>query len=511
MSLNFIDVLWDKISTRDNESPLLKKCIGSQSLLGNNMSVLSQYQETPFKVEKIRSANVPINRSPLNAAMNSFHFVSSDSSLVNCISKSFPPPKSYFRDDYRSLSDLDIFREIAGYELNKSTRIFEKFAETICSITDSYLSEMVNTAKIPSMCAKQTIEKSDLTKRHLENNTLKKFDQSNRLPSNSMCSDIYSCDSQKLSHSDNSKLCVKSSCSTSDPSRPDTKNCKIYTVDMIPKITVEIPTTKACAQNKETSVGVCIEILNRELTNRKNKELQKRSKRRRRRQRKNKTTNLEKECNVKNDPKSSKEVRICSDGSKMCSAVKYESIICDTLHHVKDETDNTENLQIILPNVSSFFISVASTDGDSDWDESCDTEWLDDVSEFECTGLNMVNLTAPKTNTVLLTIPPSHKDDDIEILHLNAVLHRVNNEWNEATKELNGKLRCSTKVSFAPDDELVEVLPVEIYDRKGEWEMYALERLRFKRRIDELEKIISPCLTKEHRAKVYQKLFKTDL
>ncbi|GFS38187.1 PP1c_bdg domain-containing protein [Trichonephila inaurata madagascariensis] len=502
-------MLFDKISSRDCESPLLKKCIGSQSLLGNNMSISSQYHEDPFKVEKIRSAHVPINRSPLNTSMNPFHnFVSSDSSLVNQISKSFPPPNSFFRNYCRGASELEIFREIAGYELSKSTQFIEKVAETICYITDSYMNKMVNTSENHSVCTKQSVDTADLSKRQFENKTSKKVDQTSDL-TNSMCS-VYSCDNQKSNPSDCAELSTKTGCSGSDLSSPNTKNLKTFTIDMIPKITVEIPVPRASAQKNRASVIICHATLNQELINRKNKDIQKRSRNRRRRQKKNKKANLEKECDMKNDAKSKQE-EFSSQGSKMHNAVKNKNIKCDALHHVKDETDNTESVQIILPNVSSFFISVESTDGDSDWDESCDSEWLDDASEFECTGLNVINLTTPKVNTVLLTIPSSHKEDDKEALRLNAVLHRVNNEWNESTKELKGKLKCSTKVSFAPDDELVEVLPVEIYDRKGEWELYALERLRFKRRIDELEKIISPCLSKEHRAKVYKKMFEANL
>ncbi|GFQ99005.1 PP1c_bdg domain-containing protein [Trichonephila clavata] len=513
MSLNFFEMLFDKISTRDCESPLLKKCIGSQSLLGNNMSISSQYHEDPFKVEKIRSAHVPINRSPLNASMNPFHnFASSDSSLVNQISKSFPPPSSFFRNYCRGASELEIFREIAGYELSKSTQFIEKVAETICYITDSYMNKMVNTTENHSVCAKQSVDTVDLSKKQFENKT-KKVDQTGDLLPNAMCSVIYSCDNLKSNPSDCSELSSKTSCSGSDISSPNRKNSKTFTIDMIPKITVEIPVQRAPAQKSKASVIICHATLNQELTNRKNKEIQKRSRNRRRRQKKNKKANLEKECDIKSDAKSkpNKQDELSSDGSKMPDAVKNKNIKSDALHHVKDEAENTESVQIILPNVSSFFISVESADGDSDWDESCDSEWLDDASEFECTGLNVINLTTPKVNTVLLTIPSSHKEDDIEVLRLNAVLHKVNKEWNESTKELNGKLKCSTKVSFAPDDELVEVLPVEIYDRKGEWELYALERLRFKRRIDELEKIISPCLSKEHRAKVYKKLFEADL
>lgn len=67
------------------------------------------------------------------------------------------------------------------------------------------------------------------------------------------------------------------------------------------------------------------------------------------------------------------------------------------------------------------------------------------------------------------------------------------------------------QVSFAPDDELVEVVHVDVFDRKGEWETYACERMRFKRRINELEKVISPCLSKQHRDKMFSRFQESDL
>lgn len=67
------------------------------------------------------------------------------------------------------------------------------------------------------------------------------------------------------------------------------------------------------------------------------------------------------------------------------------------------------------------------------------------------------------------------------------------------------------QVSFASDDKLTKIFPVEEYDRKGEWETYAIGRLRFKRRIEELEKLISPCLKANHRLEVYKKLCESNL
>lgn len=69
----------------------------------------------------------------------------------------------------------------------------------------------------------------------------------------------------------------------------------------------------------------------------------------------------------------------------------------------------------------------------------------------------------------------------------------------------------SLQVTFAPDEDLVQVFPVEIFERKGEWEMYATARDRFKRKISELEKVISPCLMPEHRSKIFKKMVEPEL
>lgn len=50
-----------------------------------------------------------------------------------------------------------------------------------------------------------------------------------------------------------------------------------------------------------------------------------------------------------------------------------------------------------------------------------------------------------------------------------------------------------------------------MFERKGEWETYATERLRFKKRIGELEKVLSPCLDSEHRSNIFKKLIEPDL
>ncbi|GFS38183.1 PP1c_bdg domain-containing protein [Trichonephila inaurata madagascariensis] len=194
----------------------------------------------------------------------------------------------------------------------------------------------------------------------------------------------------------------------------------------------------------------------------------------------------------------------------LSNAIESKTTCCDALN----VTCKSQDVAVLASKeVSSFFYAVDSSSSDeessnsssdSDWDESCNSEFFDDESEFQFSGLCVKNFTTSQTNSSHFTIDSVCQVSDIT--KLDSLLHRVNSEWNEATKDLNGKSK-SSKVSFAPDEELVKEYPVEIYERKGEWEIYALERIRFKRRIDEMAKIISPILSKVHRANVFLNLY----
>ncbi|GFR09944.1 PP1c_bdg domain-containing protein [Trichonephila clavata] len=211
----------------------------------------------------------------------------------------------------------------------------------------------------------------------------------------------------------------------------------------------------------------------------------------------------------------------------------------------------SQNAAVLTSKLSSFFCPLDSSSfdeessnssDDSDCDEVCNSEFFDE-SEFEfvefsnvikskTTCSDALNVACKSQNVAVLTSKvssffcavgnsssdkqssnssdDSDKDDSCNSEFFDHKLHslllRVNSEWNEATKNLNGKEKSSSKVSFAPDEELVKTFPVEICERKGEWEMYALERIRFKRRIDQMEKIISPILSEVHRANVLPNL-----
>lgn len=93
-----------------------------------------------------------------------------------------------------------------------------------------------------------------------------------------------------------------------------------------------------------------------------------------------------------------------------------------------------------------------------------------------------------------------------ELQNENVRIYEANKRWREVTSDIDGEPRLPQRVTFAPEEELVSVFPVDMIDRKSDWEQFALERFRFKRRIDEFEKVIEPYLTSAHRKKTFKRL-----
>ncbi|CCV01830.1 MyD116-like domain protein [Invertebrate iridescent virus 22] len=61
------------------------------------------------------------------------------------------------------------------------------------------------------------------------------------------------------------------------------------------------------------------------------------------------------------------------------------------------------------------------------------------------------------------------------------------------------KIKCKHKVTFAPKPIIIFI---EIEDRKGPWETYALDRYRFNCRIKDVESKIGWCLGSDHRKNI---------
>lgn len=262
-------------------------------------------------------------------------------------------------------------------------------------------------------------------------------------------------------------------------------NSKNTPVKIDEKSLTEIDMTSACKKCDLPKYAVPSTVtLNKELANRKKKEINKRSKKRRRRQKKSR--HLFDNCS-KTDSLTS-GVCVVSENALKGTPHLLSSFVSVSSYDDSKTGASPPNCSFL----SSFIVPVdGSTDDDSDWD-SCATEIF---PEFEFTGLFVTSFCASQTPT-----------EDDEMLKFKIHLQEVNKMWNKSSEGLEKKCKLPSKVTFAADEVLVEVFPVEMFDRKGEWEMYATERLRFKRRIDELEKILSPCLHPDHRSKVFQNI-----
>lgn len=63
-----------------------------------------------------------------------------------------------------------------------------------------------------------------------------------------------------------------------------------------------------------------------------------------------------------------------------------------------------------------------------------------------------------------------------------------------------------SQVHFAEPESLTETHIADDWNRKGQWEEYARDRERFKRRIEEVKGVIDPILCEDHRQHVYSNL-----
>ena len=68
-------------------------------------------------------------------------------------------------------------------------------------------------------------------------------------------------------------------------------------------------------------------------------------------------------------------------------------------------------------------------------------------------------------------------------------------------------MRTAKKVRFNMDIEIHIIHDENNNFRKKYWEIFAVDRFRFKNRINRHEKIITPILNKEHREEIYNRYF----
>lgn len=87
----------------------------------------------------------------------------------------------------------------------------------------------------------------------------------------------------------------------------------------------------------------------------------------------------------------------------------------------------------------------------------------------------------------------------------NSLTENEQSNDSSVSIETNGKTKKKKKVHFMPDDHLVTIHQLFVWKfayrqaRKGTWEANALDRLRFKRKVMELEEILTPVLLAKRR------------
>ncbi|XP_045608746.1 uncharacterized protein PPP1R15 [Procambarus clarkii] len=161
-----------------------------------------------------------------------------------------------------------------------------------------------------------------------------------------------------------------------------------------------------------------------------------------------------------------------------------------------------------------------SEDSDSDWDNVCvnSTESFDLDDTWETFGNCLLTPEAGKPSKlssssaeenitigspVKSSCDPANEEDHT---FTGVTLEEINKRWNEdIEKDVLGSRE--RKVKFGETN----IHPIIAWDfaykmaRRGPWEMYARDRMRFQHRIASLEPIISPVLQADHREVFYKK------
>lgn len=143
---------------------------------------------------------------------------------------------------------------------------------------------------------------------------------------------------------------------------------------------------------------------------------------------------------------------------------------------------------------------------DGDWDDvgECESLVLDD--SWETFGLTIPLIT--KSSPCARVSVEVNTSENICDNDYNFMLDDINKRWED---EVNKDLKTASpgRVSFG--DVSVHSMVTWAYAyknaRRGPWEQYARDRVRFSNRISEFEPLLSPVLQADHRKKMYCKIY----
>ncbi|XP_050410287.1 uncharacterized protein LOC126824901 [Patella vulgata] len=170
----------------------------------------------------------------------------------------------------------------------------------------------------------------------------------------------------------------------------------------------------------------------------------------------------------------------------------------------------------IKSHIFQFVASDNDTETDDSWDsiddDDDDNDWSNMDEMFPQNLMNPMNFkdhisTIPKQSTGTCA---SATNNNIESLNISWNIHSTDNKTD--TEQSNCSENKTKKVHFADEDKLVVVHRMYAWSfayracRRGPWEQYARDRERFHRRIQDIEKIISPILKMSHRSQIYKSL-----
>ncbi|KAG8187476.1 hypothetical protein JTE90_009544 [Oedothorax gibbosus] len=214
-----------------------------------------------------------------------------------------------------------------------------------------------------------------------------------------------------------------------------------------------------------------------------------------------------------------------SSDSWSCSDFQDESISDDD--HLCSYTSNNKFLEKCNATINW----LQSTACDFDSDDDC-LNFSQALTEENCIG-------SPSSRGSLNFVDCSDEEDDYEVIFFDgssdtgfendafmdmsqgfenpcfedsfrgfpaaSFIEMVNEGWNDDMMELRDKPRKPSKVSFAPEPNLVTVKYFEKTDENTFDASLVLDNLRFRKRITELGHLLSPFLTIEHRMVVQKR------
>jgi len=111
------------------------------------------------------------------------------------------------------------------------------------------------------------------------------------------------------------------------------------------------------------------------------------------------------------------------------------------------------------------------------------------LMSLDCSGSSTTTNTSPLSSSFSSSSSPT-------LLHLHHNNHHQQNHCANSFKSVQFRDQQLVEINLLPEDE----------DRKGPWQQLGADRQRFKTRCDEVERVLAPVFSIEHRAEVYRRL-----